>query len=98
MILDVAVTTSVDLQDRVGDDDPYKPLEDRYKQKLSKYQQLANQDGLQLIPAAFSHTHTGRIHDVVKRFIKDQIRLMLTFTEGEVKCSLVVKVYLFDYF
>ena len=34
VILDVAVT-SVDLFGRVAYDDPSKPLEDRYKQKLS---------------------------------------------------------------
>ena len=42
---------------------------------------------LQLIPAVFSHT--GQMHGEVKRFIKDQIRLHLTYTEGEAKSSKV---------
>ena len=45
VILDVAVT-SVDLFGRVAYDDPSKPLEDRYKQKINKYQRIANQHGL----------------------------------------------------
>ena len=59
----------------------------RYKQKINKYQRVANQSGLQLIPAVFSHT--GKMHGEVKRFIKDQIRLQLTYTEGEPKSSKV---------
>ena len=83
---------TADFQGRAAGDDPYKPLQDRCKQKLSKYQRVtnANQSGLQLyISVVFSHTHTGQIHDVVKAFIKDQIRLQLqsveVFTEGEAK-------------
>ena len=30
-------------------------------------------------------SHTVQMHGEVKRFIKDQIRLQLTYTEGEVK-------------
>ena len=82
----------------VAYDDPYKPLEYRYKQKINKYQRVTDQNGLQLIPAVFSHT--GQIHGEIKRFIKDQICLQLTFTEGEAKpskieCFVVVKVYFF---
>ena len=72
---------------RVAYDEPYKPLEDRYKQKINKYQCVANHHGLQLIPAVFSHT--GQIHGEIKRFIKEQIRLQLTFTEGEARPSKV---------
>ena len=86
VILDVAVT-GVDMFGRVTYDDPYKPLEDRFKQKINKYLRVANQNGLQLIPAVFSHT--GQMHGEVKRFIKDQIRLQLTYTEGEPKSSKV---------
>ena len=86
MILDVAVT-GVDIFCRIAYDDPYKPLEDRYKQKINKYLRFVNQNGLQLIPAVFSHT--GQMHGEVKRFIKDQIRLQLTYTEGEAKSSKV---------
>ena len=86
MILDVAVT-GVDMFGRVTYDDPYKPLEDRFKQKINKYLRVANQNGLQFIPAVFSHT--GQMHGEVKRFIKDQIRLQLTYTEGEAKSSKV---------
>ena len=92
MILDVAVT-GVDMFGRVAYDDPYKLLEDRYKQKINKYLRVANQNGLQLIPAVFSHT--GQIHGEVQRFIniKDQVRLQLTFTEGEAKFSKVELVF-----
>ena len=48
---------------------------------------VANQNGLQFIPAVFSHA--GQMHGEVKRFIKDQIRLQLTYTEGEAKSSKV---------
>ena len=41
VILDVAVT-SVDLFGRVAYDDPSKPLEDRYKQKIDKYHGLTH--------------------------------------------------------
>ena len=74
VILDVAVT-GVDMFGRVTYDDPYKPLEDRFKQKINKYMRVANQNGLQFIPAVFSHT--GQMHGEVKRFIKDQIRLVV---------------------
>ena len=46
---------------------------------------------LQLIPAVFSHT--GQMHGEVKRFIKDQIRLQLTYTAGEPKSSKVELVF-----
>ena len=82
MILDVAVT-GVDMFGRVA----YKPLEDRNKQKINKYLRVANQNGLQLIPAVFSHT--GQTHGEAKRFVNDQIRLQLTYAEGEAKSSKV---------
>ena len=34
-------------------------------------------------------SHTGQMHGEVKRFMKDQIRLQLTYTEGEAKSSKV---------
>ena len=34
-------------------------------------------------------SHTGQMHGEVKRFIKDQIRLQLSYTEGEAKSSKV---------
>ena len=34
-------------------------------------------------------SHTGQMHGEVTRFIKDQIRLQLTYTEGEPKSSKV---------
>ena len=76
VILDVAVT-GVDMFVRVAYDDTYKPLEDRCKQKINKCLRVANQSGLQLIPAVFSHK--GQMHGEVKRFIKDQTRLQLTY-------------------
>ena len=90
MILDVAVT-GVDMFvfGRVTYDDTYKPLEDRFKQKINKYLRVANQNGLQLIPAVFSHA--GQMHGEVKRFIKDQIRLQLTYTEGEAKSFKILR-------
>ena len=44
---------AIRLHSGVAYDDPYKPLEDRYKQKINKYQRVADQNGLQLIPAVF---------------------------------------------
>ena len=45
MILDVAVT-GVDMFGRVTYDDPYKPLEDRFKLKINKYLRVANQNDI----------------------------------------------------
>ena len=83
MILDVAVT-GVDMFGRVA----YKPLEDRNKQKINKYLRVANQNGLQLIPAVFSHT--SQMHGKVNRFLKDE---QLTYIKGEAKSSKVELVF-----
>ena len=91
VILDVAVT-GVDSQSKVGDRDSNNLLDDRYKQKLHEYHHVANQNGLQFIPAVFSHA--GQIHGEVKRFIRDQICLQFCITEGEVKTSRVDSVFL----
>ena len=88
VILDVAVT-GIDLQSR--DNDSNKPLDDRYKQKLNKYHNVANQSGLQFIYAIFSHE--GQIHREIKRFIRNQIRLQLTIEEGEAKTSRVDSIF-----
>ena len=90
LILEVAVT-GIDLQSRAADNDPKKHLDDRYKQKLSKYHDAANQNCLQFVLAIFSHT--GQIHREIKRFIRDQIHLQLTITKGEAKTSRVDSIF-----
>ena len=42
---------------------------------------------------SFPISDTGQIHGEVKRFIKEQIRLQLTFTEGEARPSKVELVF-----
>ena len=43
---------------------PNSSLQARYDQKIAKYGRVAEQNGLRLIPAIFSHT--GRIHGEFK--------------------------------
>ena len=85
MILDVAVT-AVDGQSRTSDDAADRPLNACYDQKMAKYHRLADQNGLfHFVPAVFSHT--GQIHESIKRLITEQICHKLMFSEGEVTQS-----------
>ena len=59
IILDVAIT-GVTGQSRQSDEDTDSPLENRYRQKMAKYAQVAQDNGYIFIPAIFSHT--GQTH------------------------------------
>ena len=61
--IDVALT-GVDGQSRTHDDMVERSLQVRYDQKMAKYGQVAERNGLRFIPAVFSHT--GQIHEAFK--------------------------------
>ena len=82
--MDVA-TTGVDGQSRPTAESPDRRLQARCDQKVAKRGSLANTSGLQLTPAAFSHT--GRIHTVFKDFIREQTRQKLVRLESPAKPS-----------
>ena len=52
---------------------------------MAKYHRLADQIGFHFVPAAFSHT--GKIHESIKRLIAEQICHNLILLEGEAKQS-----------
>ena len=79
VIIDVAVT-GVDGQSRSNDEATERPLQARYDQKMAKYGRVAEQSGLLLVPAVFSHT--GQIHGEFKAFVKEQIKQKLVAFEG----------------
>ena len=54
---------------------------------MAKHGQIAERNHLRFIPAVFSYT--GRIHEVFKTFVKEQIRSRLEAFEGEAKRSKV---------
>ena len=82
--IDVAVT-GVDGQSRSNDEATERPLQARYDQKMAKYGRVAEQSGLLLVPAVFSHT--GQIHGEFKAFVKEQIKQKLVAFEGDAKAS-----------
>ena len=84
IILDVAVT-GVNGQSRRSDQDADQPLQYRYNQKMSKYAQVAQQNGFVFIPAIFSHT--GQIHKAVMDLMYSQIKHKLELDDPEVKSS-----------
>ncbi len=62
---------------------PNSSLQARCDQKIAKYGRVAEQNGLRLIPAIFSHT--GQIHGEFKALVKKKIRHKLICFEGEQK-------------
>ena len=86
IILDVAVT-GVDGQSRASDDAADRPLNARYEQKMTKYHRLADQNSFHFVPAVFSHT--GQLHESIKRLITEQISQKIILLEGEAKQSRV---------
>ena len=52
---------------------------------MAKYGRVAEQSGLLLVPAVFSHT--GQIHGEFKAFVKEQIKQKLVAFEGDAKPS-----------
>ena len=85
-IIDVAVT-GIDGSNRSHDDKPDQPIILRRKQKESKYNEIANRNGLNFIAAPFSHT--GEMDVKFRNFLLQQIRLKLQLVDGEVKKSKV---------
>ena len=55
IIIDIAVT-GIEGQYRTSDDLPDRPLRIWHEQKVAKYARIAERNGLQFSPAAFSHT------------------------------------------
>ena len=70
---------------RSNDEATERPLQARYDQKMAKYGRVAEQSGLLLVPAVFSHT--GQIHGEFKAFVKEQIKQKLVAFEGDAKVS-----------
>ena len=54
---------------------------------MAKRHRVADQNGFRFAPAVFSHT--GQIHESIKRLIVEQIRRKLMLLEGETKQSRV---------
>ena len=84
IILDVAVT-GVTGQSRRSDLDTDQPLQYRYNQKMTKYAQVAQENGFVFIPAIFSHT--GQIHKAVMDLMFSQIKHKLELDDPDVKSS-----------
>ena len=74
---------AVDGQSRTSDDVADRHLNVRHDQKMAKYRRLADQNGFHFVHVVFSHT--GQIHESIKRLIAEQIRHKLTLSEGEAK-------------
>ena len=64
IIWDVTVT-GIDGQSMADDDLTDRPLQVRHNQKMTKYDRIADENGLQFIPIVFSH-------GALKRLIKEQ--------------------------
>ena len=87
--MDVAVT-GVDGQSRASDDLLDRPLQIRYKQKMAKYGQIADQNRLHFVLAVFSHT--GQIYSAFKSLLREQTRQKLIAFEGQAKPSKIKSV------
>jgi len=85
IIIDVTLS-GINGSTRTNDDIPEQPLIVRRKQKESKYNEIANRNGLDFLAAPFSHT--GEM-DVKFRNFLQQIRLKSQLVDGEVKKSKV---------
>ena len=84
IILDVAVT-GVTGQSRRTDLDADQPLQYRFNQKMTKYAQVAQDNGFVFIPAIFSQT--GQIHKAVLDLMFSQIKYKLELDDPEVQSS-----------
>ena len=61
----------------------------RYDQKMAKYHGLADQNGFHFAPAAFSHT--GQLHDFIKRLILKTLTLSGHAKQSRVKSTMSVR-------
>ena len=84
IIIDVAVT-GIESQSRASDDLLDRPLRIRHEQKVAKYARIAERNGLQFAPTAFSQI--GQVYGPFKSLIKEQIRQYLIDFEGQAKLS-----------
>ena len=82
VILDVAVT-GVTGRNRCSDEDVDQPLRIRFNQKKAKYDHIAGANGLTFIPAIFSHT--GQIHDTIKGWMFNQIKMKMELYDPQVQ-------------
>ena len=85
--MDVAVT-GVTGRSRQSDEDTDSPLENRYRQKMAKYAQVAQDNGYIFIPAIFSHT--GQIHKEVMDLMFKQIKGKLELDDEQVQNSKIM--------
>mgnify|MGYP003318695805 CR=1 FL=1 len=70
------------------DEDTDSPLENRYRQKMAKYAQVAQDNGYIFIPAIFSHT--GQIHKEVMDLMFKQIKGKLELDDEQVQNSKIM--------
>ncbi len=68
--------TGVVGRSRCSDEDVDQPMRiTRFNQKKAKYDHIARANGLTFIPAIFSHT--GQIHDTIKGWMFNQIKMKM---------------------
>ena len=89
VILDVAVT-GVTGRSRCSDEDVDQPLRIRFNQKKAKYDHIARTNGLTFIPAIFSHT--GQIHDTIKGWMFNQIKLKMELDDPQVQSGKIKSI------
>ena len=73
--------------DSESSDDEFEPKTKKSKTNDSDDDDYDESEKENFMPAAFSHT--GQIHDSIKRMIAEQIRYKLPLSEGEAKQSRV---------
>ena len=66
----------------MSDEDVEQPLRIRFHQKKAKYGHIARANGLTFIPAIFSHT--GQIHDIIKGWLFNQIKMKMELDDPQV--------------
>ena len=66
----------------MSDEDVEQPLRIRFHQKKAKYGHIARANGLTFIPAIFSHT--GQIHDTIKGWLFNQIKMKMELDDPQV--------------
>jgi len=89
VILDVAITGVVG-RSRCSDEDVDQPMRIRFNQKKAKYDHIARANGLTFIPAIFSHT--GQIHDTIKGWIFNQIKMKMELHDPQVQSDKIKSV------
>ena len=62
----------------------------RFNQKKAKYDHIARANGLTFIPAIFSHT--GQIHDTIKGWMFNQIKMKMELHDPQVQSDKIKSV------